>query len=105
MRFEHIPGMENPANVFTKPLPWFRLKTFVEPLLLWKGDTVDAPSGTSNPEGSDADPGLTVLGEQLSHGRDLANMSGHAIPAVPCGNQYAVLCDTMPTDNGFLHGE
>ena len=45
MRFEHIPGTENPADILTKPLPWFSLKVFVEPLLLWKGDTVEPPSG------------------------------------------------------------
>ena len=44
-------------------------------------------------------PGSTVPGEQLSYGRDLANVSGHAIPAVPCGNQCTALCDAMPTDN------
>ena len=104
VRFENIPGTENPANILTKPLPWFSSKVFVKPLLLWKGDTVDAPLGTSNPEGSDAGPGLTVLDEQLSYGRDSANVSGHAIPAILCGNQYAVLYDTMPTDNAFLHG-
>ena len=35
VRFEHIPGTENPVNILTKPLPWFSLKVFVEPLLLW----------------------------------------------------------------------
>ena len=84
--FEHILGTENPADILMKPLPWFSLKVFVKPLLLWKGDTVDAPSGTSNPEGSDVGPGLTVPDEQLSHGCDLANMSGHAILAVLHGN-------------------
>ena len=82
VHFEHIPGAENPADILTKPLPWFSLKVFVEPFLLWKGDTVDAPLGTSNPEGSDAGPGSTVLEEQLSHGLDSSNMSGHAIQAV-----------------------
>ena len=99
--FEHIPGTENPDNILTKPLPWFSLKVFVEPLLPWKGDMVDAPSGTFNPEGSDAGLGLTVPDEQLSHGHDSANMSVQAIPAILYGNQYTVLCDTMPTDNGF----
>ena len=33
VQFEHIPGVENPANVLTKPLPWFSLKVFVELLL------------------------------------------------------------------------
>ncbi len=53
LRFEHIPGTENPADILTKPLPWFKLRTFIEPTLFWKGDTNDAPSGSSNPEGSD----------------------------------------------------
>ena len=33
LRFEHIPGTENPADIMTKPLPWFMLRVFVEPLL------------------------------------------------------------------------
>ena len=98
VQFEHISGKENPANILTKPLPWFSLKVFVEPLLLWKGNTVDAPSGTSNPEGSDTGPGERVPGEPPSHGRDSANVSGHAIPAMLYGNQYAVLFDTEPTE-------
>ena len=53
---------------------------------------------------NDTGPGLTVPGEQLSHGRDSANMSGHVIPAVLCGDQCTVLHDVMPTDNEFLHG-
>ena len=52
---------------------------FVEPSLPWKHDTVDAPSGASDPEESDVDPGSTVPGEQLSHGRDSANMSGQSV--------------------------
>ena len=104
VRFEHILGTENPANILTKLLPRFSLKVFVELLLLWKGNTVDAPLGTLNPEGSDVAPGLTVPDEQLSPGRDLANMSGHTIPTILCGNQHAVLCYIMPTDNEFLHG-
>ncbi len=50
LRFEHIPGTENPADIFTKPLPWASLRVFVEPLLFWKGDTARA-TGTST-EGS-----------------------------------------------------
>jgi hypothetical protein len=59
LRFEHIPGSENPADIFTKPLPWHVMKNFVEPLLFWKGDTNDIP-GNPNPEGSDAYPGRDV---------------------------------------------
>ena len=52
----------------------------------------------------DTGPGSTVPEEQLSHGRDSSNMSVHAIPVVLCGNQYAVLFDTEPTENEILHG-
>ena len=51
----------------------------------------------------DTGPGLTVPDEQLSHGRDSANVSRHTIPAVLYNNQYAVLYDAMPADNEFLH--
>ena len=54
---------------------------------------------------SDTGPGLTVPEEQLSHGCDSSYMSGHAIPAVLCGNQYAVLFDTEPTEDEILHGD
>ena len=104
MRFEHFPGVENPANVLTKPLPWISLKIFVEPFLLWKGDTVDAPLGTSNPEGSDTGPRLRVPQEPSSHGCDSTQAGGHVFPAILCGNQCAVLYDTIPTDFEFLHG-
>ena len=104
VQFEHIPGTENPADVLTKPLPWFSLKIFVELLLPWKGNTVDAPSGTSDPKGSDVGPGSTVPEEQLSHGRDSSNMSGHAIPAMPFGDQCTALLDTEPTEDESLHG-
>ena len=50
----------------------------------------------------DAGPGERVPGEPPSHGRDSANVSGHAIPAVLCGNQYAVLYDTEPTEIDVL---
>ena len=75
---------------------------FVEPLLLWKGDTVDPPSGIPNPEGSDAGPGVENPGDPPSHGRDSANVSGHAIPTVLHGNQYAVLYDAEPTEIDVL---
>ena len=101
LHFEHIPGTENPANILTKLLPWFSLKIFVKPLLLWKGDMVDAPTGTSNPEGSDAGLGSKVPPEPPSRGCDSAQVGGHAIPAILCGNQYAVLYDAMPTDSEF----
>ena len=52
----------------------------------------------------DPGPGSTVPDEQLSHGHDSSNMSGHAILAILCGNQCTALHDTEPTDNEFLHG-
>ena len=51
---------------------------------------------------SDVGPGERVLGEPPSHGHDSANVSGHAIPAVLCSNQYAVLFDAEPTENEVL---
>ena len=105
LRFEHIPGTENPADILTKPLPWFTLKIFVEPLLLWKGDTLETPSGNVNPEGSDANPG-SVPSESVSHERGSRDRNGHddgngqagfQVPAVLYGNQYAVLYDTEST--------
>ena len=47
---------------------------------------------------NDTGPGERVPGEPPSHERDSANVSGHAIPAVLCGNQYAVLYDMEPTE-------
>ena len=61
LRFEHIPGTENPADIFTKPLPWHTMRAFVEPLLMWKGET-DVASGAQSPEGSDKDPGCDTPG-------------------------------------------
>ena len=45
---------------------------------------------------------MEVPGDPSSHGRDSANMSGHAIPAVLCGDQYTVLYDTEPTEIDVL---
>ena len=52
----------------------------------------------------DAGPGMEVPGDLTSQGRDLVNVSGHAIPAVLCGNQYAVLFDAEPTELEDLDG-
>ena len=41
---------------------------------------------------------MEVPGDPPSQGRDSVNMSGHAILAVLCGNQYAVLYDAEPTE-------
>ena len=53
---------------------------------------------------ADAGPGMEVPGDSTSQGRDSVNVSGHAIPAVLCGNQYAVLFDTEPTELEDLDG-
>ena len=58
-----------------------------------------ATSNASN----DAGLGLRVPHERPSHGRDLAQVGGHAVPAISHGNQYAALCGAMPADNEFLH--
>ena len=52
LRFEHIPGTQNPADVFTKALPWHVMGSHVEPLLMWKGETVQTPGDGTHPEGS-----------------------------------------------------
>ena len=52
----------------------------------------------------DAGPGMEVPGDPPSQGRELVNVSGHAIPAVLHGNQYAVLHDTEPTKLEDLDG-
>ena len=67
LRFEHMPGTENPADIFTKPLPWHTLRQSVEPTLFWKGDTMEAP-GNESPEGSDA---THVAGPGLQTPRDV----------------------------------
>ena len=53
LRFEHIPGSQNPADMFTKSLPWSTLRVYVEPLLFWKGETADPPATEVSMEGSD----------------------------------------------------
>ena len=80
----------------------------MEPLLLWKGDTGDAPLGSSYPEGSDANLGTTVPSEQSGHDHDSTVVDGRygiQIPSVLYGNQYAVLSDTGPTGDGFRRNE
>ena len=107
LRFEHMAGTENPADILTKPLPWFTLRIFVEPFLMWKGDTDDAPSGSTNPEGSDANPGTARTRESSSPAetREFPGASnetqrhhdtshaGQEIPRELANNQYAVLYD------------
>ena len=68
--------------------------------------SVSADSQNGNPNHKspehDAGPGMEVPGDPPSHGRDSVNVSGHAIPAVLCCNQYAVLCDAEPTETDVL---
>ena len=45
-----------------------------------------------------------VPDEQLGHEQDSAHVIGHIVPAFPCGNHCAVLCDVMPANDEFLHG-
>ena len=56
LRFEHVPGTQNPADIFTKALPWHVMGSYVEPLLLWKGETAPPPGQTNHPEGSVTEP-------------------------------------------------
>ena len=50
VRFEHLPGTENPADILTKALPRFLARVFLDPLLFWKGET--ATTTEAEPEGS-----------------------------------------------------
>ena len=52
----------------------------------------------------DAGPGVEVPGDSTSQGRDSVNVSGHAIPAVPHGNQCAALFETEPTEMEDVDG-
>ena len=61
----------------------FQLKT----VSLSQGNTADAPLGASHLEASDAGLGSTVLDDQPGHEQDSACLVGHAMSAVPCGNQ------------------
>ena len=47
---------------------------------------------------------MEVPGDSTSQGRDSVDVSGHAIPAVLCGNQCAVLFDAEPTELEDLDG-
>ena len=62
IRFEHIAGTENPADILTKSLPHYKASVFTDTLLFWKGETDkkidDIDSDTGEPrrattEGSD----------------------------------------------------
>ncbi len=47
VRFEHISGSSNPADLMTAARPWSKAKQFLEPLLFWKGDVADSYDGAS----------------------------------------------------------
>jgi hypothetical protein len=38
IRYEHIPGVDNVANILTKALAHAKARIFLDPLLFWKGD-------------------------------------------------------------------
>jgi hypothetical protein len=38
IRYEHIPGVENIADILTKALAHAKARIFLDPLLFWKGD-------------------------------------------------------------------
>ena len=60
LRFHHVGTKQNAADILAKSLAWNEMKAFVEPMLMWKGDTDDAPIAPQLPEGSDVDPGFSV---------------------------------------------
>ena len=123
LRFENIPGTENPADIMTKPLAWHVLQQYVEPMLLWKGETLDAPSGSPNPEGSDAGPGLNGsrvdaesripdgngqgrarLNDTNANSDASAPIHGAILPAL-WNNQCAALADTEEATQMVFDGE
>ena len=66
IRFDHISGKDNPADILTKPLPYFTAKTHVEPLMFWKGETADIPPPATVPNDwgvSDGNPRGRVPGD------------------------------------------
>ena len=106
LHFEHISGAKNPTDILTEPLSWHALKTFVEPLLVWKGDMVDAPPGDPNLEGSDKDLGCGTSwitnqshAVMTNHGTEGAQndaphenlLAGMLISAMLSDNQCSVL--------------
>ena len=47
IEFLHIPGVQNPADVLTKFLPYTTMWPLIEPILFWKGETSVKPMPTS----------------------------------------------------------
>ena len=39
VRFHHIAGDENPSDLLTKPLPHYKARVHLKPLLFWNGET------------------------------------------------------------------
>ena len=78
----------------TKPLAWHMLRKYVEPLLFWKGDTAPTtvPSGNTNPEGSDADPGLIT---RDSSGRTNATNANLAVNETNGGETITIEMDRL----------
>jgi len=69
IRFIHIPGKENPADVLTKFLPHHAFWPFIRPLLFWHGETSEVPTanslrGVSGGNGTDTGTGNVHLREK-----------------------------------------
>jgi hypothetical protein len=47
--FLHIPGIQNPADVLTKFLPYATMWPLIEPILFWKGETKVKPISAFTP--------------------------------------------------------
>jgi hypothetical protein len=51
IEFLHIPGIQNPADILTKFLPYTTMWPLIEPILFWKGDTgAHTPRSPSTPQ-------------------------------------------------------
>jgi hypothetical protein len=64
MYFMHIPGKVNVSDIFTKFLPWADFWPLVQPLLFWKGETMQAIEAT------------TTLMEIVTYLKESASMDG-----------------------------
>ena len=55
VRFEFLPGTENPSDCLTKSLPHHVARNHLEPLLFWKGEMMQETEDPTrvNQEGSD----------------------------------------------------